>query len=120
MNFVVDIMKKNMEKSDPLLPLYMMLAIFQAFIPLVVHRIMFGHEDNFFQSDYQMYGFYVIQIPQFMFNLLNMILLGALKLFYDQKIKFKLAVLSALDDEFKLRFVDYTNSQLPVIPLSDP
>lgn len=58
--------------------------------------------------------------PLQMFYFLNAMLLGALRLFYQQKIRFKEALLSALDDELKEQFIYTTSANIPNISLSVP
>ena len=99
----MEIIKQNMQTSDPVIMILMLVAIFYVMVPYIIHVIF--NEGDFFQSQNHKTAFWLLTIPTFIYYFLNSVLLGALRLFYQQKIRYKEAILSALDDELRERFI---------------
>jgi hypothetical protein len=108
----LEIIKQNMAVRDPALPLYMMVSILLCFVPYII-SLYRAEEYEFFQSTDHKIAFICGLFPTFMLQMLNLVLLNALRMFYVQKTRFKKAVLSMFDDQLREMYSDDCSADLP-------
>jgi hypothetical protein len=117
LDFTMEILKQNMGTSKQWFILPNLISFIMVFVPLLVNWI-FG--ETFFQCNYHRDAFLCSRLTIFVKVFSNILSAGTLLKFFNQKLRFKQAVLSSLDQELKNKFSCSTSANLPKISSSSP
>ena len=112
----LEIMQQNVE-NDSWGLLYFLLSVLAIVMPLIVHKLV-SPDSSYFKSWNHKMAFYVSILPQLLISIFNYILFNAMRSFMIQKKKFKMAVMTQIDNKFFKHYYDKECSHdLPEIDL---